>query len=231
MGGTVVEVGLPAEEFALSETTARFDDLEYEIERVVAHGDGRVLPYVWIDGPSVGDVEAALAEDDTVEDFERIADLEEERLYRMDWVARIDTLVRILVEEEGAILSAQGNGDDWTLRILFPSREALSRTHDYCEERGLAMEIHTIYDVNDGRQGRFGLTDSQQDTLLSAFEKGYYEIPREASMDDLAEEMGVSHQALSERIRRGHRMLVENTVIIGDQGSGDDRTSETGKGD
>ncbi len=225
MGGTVVEVGIPAEEFALSETTDRFEDLEYEIERVVAHDDGRVMPYVWIDGPGVGDVEPALEDDDSVEAFERIADLEGERLYRMDWVARIDTLVRILVEEEGAILSAQGNGDDWRLRILFPSREALSRTYDYCEERGLSMEIHTIYDVDDGRQGRFGLTDDQQDTLLAAYDAGYYEIPRRASMDDLAEGMEISHQALSERLRRGHRSLVANAVVIGDQEPGESRTS------
>ncbi|WP_114576057.1 bacterio-opsin activator domain-containing protein [Saliphagus sp. LR7] len=215
MGGTVVEIGLAAEEFALSETTDRFDDLEYEIERVVAHDTDHVMPYVWIDGPSVGDVEDALEGDDSVAEIECLADLEEERLYRMDWVAQIDTLVQILVEEEGAILSAEGNGDDWRLRILFPSRDALSRTHDYCEDRGLSMDIYTIYNVDDGRKGRFGLTDGQQDTLVSAYDAGYYEIPRDTSMTDLAEEIGVSHQALSERLRRGHESLVENTVIIG----------------
>ena len=215
MGGTVVEVGLPADEFALAETTNRFEDLEYEIERVVAHDDDCVMPYVWIDGPSVGDVEPVLAEDGSVADLERLADLGEERLYRMDWVAQIDTLVEILIEEEGAILSAHGNGEDWTLRSLFPSREALSRTHDYCEDHGLTMDIYTIYNVDDGRKGRFGLTDDQQSTLVAAYDAGYYEIPRETSMTELAESMDVSHQALSERLRRGHESLVENTVIIG----------------
>ncbi|MFC4988423.1 bacterio-opsin activator domain-containing protein [Saliphagus infecundisoli] len=215
MGGTVVEIGLAAEEFALSQTAARFEDLQYEIERVVAHDTDHVMPYVWIDGPSVGEIESVLEDDDSVEEFDRLADLEEERLYRMEWVDQIDTLVQILVEEDGAILSAQGNGDDWTLRILFPTRDALSRTHDYCEDQGLRMDIYTIYNVDDGRKGRFGLTDSQQDTLLSAFERGYYEIPRDTSMTELAEEMDVSHQALSERLRRGHEALVENTVVIG----------------
>lgn len=138
-----------------------------------------------------------------------------EDVYQMDWVAQIDSLVQILIEEDEAILSAQGNGEDWPLRLLFPDQEALSRTHDYCEEHGLTMEMYTIYNVDEGRKGRFGLTDSQQDTLSGAFKRGYYEIPRDTSMTEFAEERGVSHQVLSERLRRGHRALVENTVAIG----------------
>ncbi|ODR82855.1 DNA-binding protein [Haladaptatus sp. W1] len=53
------------------------------------------------------------------------------------------------------------------------------------------------------------LTEQQHETLRSAMEWGYYEIPRRATATDLAEELGVSHQAISERLRRGHRCLVE----------------------
>lgn len=221
MSGTVVEIGLEAEEFALWETIRAYDDINFEIERIVAHDPDCVMPYVWADGPQFDDLDDVLTEDDSVDEFELLADLGDERLYQMDWVARIETLIRILVDEDGTVLSAQGNSEGWSLRILFPDRESLSKTHDYCKENGLSMSIHAIYDIDEGRKGRFGLTDEQQNTLELAFEKGYYEIPREMAMDDLASELDISHQALSERLRRAHRNVVENTVIIGRQESGE----------
>ncbi|EFW93068.1 DNA binding domain-containing protein [Haladaptatus paucihalophilus DX253] len=53
-------------------------------------------------------------------------------------------------------------------------------------------------------------TEQQHETLRSAMDRGYYEIPRRMTTTDLAEELGVSHQAVSERLRRGHRCLVEH---------------------
>lgn len=99
--------------------------------------------------------------------------------------------------------------------MLFPTRDALSRTYEYYETNGIRFEILSVYNVDDDRQGRFGLTDEQQETLTAAFEAGYYEVPREVNMEELASEFDISHQALSERIRRAHRGLVKNTVMIG----------------
>ncbi|MCH7662218.1 MAG: prepilin peptidase, partial [Euryarchaeota archaeon] len=67
--------------------------------------------------------------------------------------------------------------------------------------------------------GRFGLTDDQQDVLTIAFDRGYYAIPRETTLSELADDLDASHQALSERMRRAHRNVVKNTVIIGEEGS------------
>lgn len=215
MTATIAEIELAADEFALSHVGAQFDDLQYQIEQVVAYDTDHVMPYVWISGPSIQKIDTALQDDESVKSADVLAELEDERLYQMDWISRIETLVQILVEEEGTILSAEGNSEHWTLRILFPTRDALSRTYDYCESQGLYIEIQTVYNIDDGRQGRFGLTDSQQDALSLAFEHGYYDIPRENSMTELAKELNISHQALSERLRRAHQTLVENAVVIG----------------
>ena len=217
MGGTVAEIGLDANEFALAETMGQLDDVQFEIERIVASDSNHVMPYVWVESDDFERVglDDLLEADESVETIELLADLGEERLYQMDWVSRIETLVQILIEEDGTVLSAQGNSDGWTLRILVPEREALSRTYEYCQSNELSMDIYTIYNLDEGRKGRFGLTDDQQDTLETAFEHGYYEIPRDALMDELAAEFDISHQALSERLRRAHGTLVENAIIIG----------------
>ncbi|WP_255167019.1 helix-turn-helix domain-containing protein [Natrononativus amylolyticus] len=213
--GVIAELQLPAAEFALSETVEAFETLQFEIERIVAHDRSHVMPFVWISGPAFDGLEGALSADDTVEDVRLVSNLEDERLYEMSWVGHVEALIRILVEEEGTVLAAEGNSEGWMLRTLFPEREALSRTYDYCGEHGLSIDIQSIYQLDDGRKGRFGLTDSQQTTLEAAFERGYYEVPRGLTRDELAAELGISGQALSERLRRAHRNLVENTVIIG----------------
>ncbi|WP_231184350.1 bacterio-opsin activator domain-containing protein [Haladaptatus sp. DYF46] len=214
MAGTVVEVEIPADEFALWETLTEHENLEFEIERVVAHENDRVMPFVWASG-GTKDTKTILENDSSVENLQLLADLEDEQLYQMEWTDHIQTLIHILVDEEATVLSASGNSSHWHLRILFPDRDALSQTYDYCRENDLSLDIRNIYQLDQGRKGRFGLTDDQQDTLTLAFQKGYYDIPREASAENLAGELDVSHQAVSERLRRGHRSLVKNTLIIG----------------
>ncbi|WP_423745548.1 bacterio-opsin activator domain-containing protein (plasmid) [Haladaptatus sp. SPP-AMP-3] len=214
MVGTVVEVEIPADEFALWETLTEHEDIEFEIERVVAHEDDRVMPFVWVSGGGEG-TKSILEDDTSVENLTLLADLEDEQLYQMEWTDHIQTLVHILVDEEATVLSASGNSAHWHLRILFPDRDALSDTYEYCRENDLSLDIRNIYQLEEGRKGRFGLTDDQQDTLTLAFQEGYYDIPRKASAENLADDLDVSHQAVSERLRRGHRSLVKNTLIIG----------------
>ncbi len=133
----------------------------------------------------------------------------------MEWIDSIQTLIQILVEEEGTILAALGREGTWHVRALFSEYDALSRTHDYCEDNGLTFDIKRIYRLDEGKGGRFGLTEQQQATLEAAFENGYFEIPQKITMDELARELGISSQALSERLHRGHKNLIKNTVMVG----------------
>jgi predicted DNA binding protein len=215
MSGTVAEIQLSLEDFALEETIRAVDGFQCQVERVVANTDGEVMPFLWIDAPGADDLEAILENDETVDNVRLLADVDDEEFYQMDWIQRIDALIQILVKEDGTILSARGDENGWQLRVLFPDRESLSRTNDYCRSNGIRFQLRAVYSLDEGRQGRFGLTDDQQDALELAFKRGYYDIPREADMMALADELGVSHQALSERLRRAHRSLVENTVVIG----------------
>lgn len=60
------------------------------------------------------------------------------------------------------------------------------------------------------------MTTNQQDALVRAFEAGYFNVPKEVTLTELAEAQGVSHQAMSEQIRRGIHHLIEQTLITGD---------------
>ncbi len=62
----------------------------------------------------------------------------------------------------------------------------------------------------------FGLTPVQRETLLLAVDRGYYAIPRECTTLELAEELDISDQAVTERLRRAIVTVVKNTVQFSD---------------
>lgn len=56
------------------------------------------------------------------------------------------------------------------------------------------------------------LTETERRTLVVAVEHGYFETPRQASLEDLAAEFGISKTAVSMNLRRAERKLVDSTV-------------------
>lgn len=217
--GTIAEFNIPADDFALGPTFQELPNLEVEIERLVAHDHDRVMPFAWLttaDPDDLDRLDDVLSADSTVDSYEPISKIDGDRLYRMEWIDATEMIVHILLEEEGTILHAMGQSDGWHVRVLFPDRDSLSRTYDFADEHGMRFDVVRIYALDDDRKGRFGLSDEQQDTLAAATKLGYYDVPRRITQAELAEKLGVSHQALSERLRRAQKTLNENTVIIGD---------------
>lgn len=212
---TIAEIELPANEFALRDTLATVPGLELDVLRVAAHGEDRILPHMWAQADAFDDLDAALREDSTVDGFDVLDDLGEERLYRMNWVGQIRVIVHVLLEENATVLDAHGEDERWRFRILFPDRDALSATYEFAREAGLSFDVRNIYELDETRHGFFGLTEEQHETLMIALDSGYYQVPRQATADDLADDLDISHQAVSERLRRGHGTLVENALAIG----------------
>jgi predicted DNA binding protein len=140
----------------------------------------------------------------------------------MEWTGSIDLIVHLLTEQDGTITHADGRNEVWQLRVLFPDRAALSRTHDYANDNGFSLDVRAIYGMEDERRVQFGLTEAQYEMLVASFERGYFKVPRDVSLTEFAEQEGISHQALSERLRRGINSLIEHTLIIGENGNEDD---------
>jgi predicted DNA binding protein len=210
---TIIEFRFPPEEFALEETLNTQPEAHIEIERVVADDPDRITPYVWVQTDDFDAFEAALEDDPTVEEVVIFSDTGKERSYQMTWTGPIDFIVQILTEYSGAITHADGSTDGWDLRVVFPDRESLSRAYDAAREADFEFDVGTIYGTENARGVQHGLTESQRETLVAAFEAGYFTVPREMSLSDLAEQQETSHQALSERLRRATGNLVESTLI------------------
>jgi predicted DNA binding protein len=212
---TVVKGRVPADEFALYQTLSADPDIECEIERIVETGDEVVMPLIWLRGADHETVAAAIADDPSVQDPSLLTELENEHLYRMEWIADIQLVVQMLTGSKATIIDAYGTDGWWYLRVLYPTRDSLSATYDFCEANGLTFEVETIREMDGNPVGRYGLTEKQYEALRLAAERGYFDVPRSVDVNDLADELDISHQALSERLRRAQRVLVEDTLLMG----------------
>ncbi|WP_436912300.1 helix-turn-helix domain-containing protein [Halosimplex marinum] len=210
---TIVKATLPTEEFALAETFDAVPEAEFDAVRLVTHGTDRVVPLLWATDADSTAVTEALEADGSTDEVTLVSRRNHDSLFRMRWTADVRFVTHVLVEEDGAVVSARGTSDGWTFRVLFPEHDAVSSTYAACEDQDIDIDVTQIYHLDDAPSlGGFHLTDEQFKTVRTALERGYYKVPRETTLEELADELDVSHQALSERLRRGHLALIENVV-------------------
>jgi predicted DNA binding protein len=221
---TIGEFTIPASEFALAETLERRPDLTVNIDRVVAHNTTQVAPFVRVTQGKVDGLTEILEDDSSVEEVELFGETDDERFYRLVWNETAQ-VIRYMIDEHAATVqeATAGNGE-WHLRVLFPDRDALSATSEYARENDIRFTLERIYGSENFETARYNLTEPQYETLALAVEKGYYEVPRDIDAKGLADELDISHQALSERHRRATKSLVLSALATVDEE--DDETSK-----
>lgn len=207
---TIIAFEVPAEAFVLGSALAADPGVRVRIERVVPVSE-RVIPYLWVTGDDDTGIEAALDADPDVESFETVERVDDEVLVRVTWRSGLDGFFDVLVESGGVILDAVGEAGRWSMTVQFDDRDGLGRFYRTCADRGVPIEVLRVHDlVPPGETAtELGLTDTQYRTLRTAFEWGYFAVPRRTSLSDLAAEFGVSDTAVSQRLRRGTSAVLE----------------------
>lgn len=213
---TIVRGTVPATEFALSHTLSELEDVEVECERIIKSGESAVMPLLWVRYAERSAVDEALEADPSVSEVTCLSTFEDESLYRMDWIDHVDLLLQMLTNAEATVLDAYGRRDRWQLRVLYPNREKFSGTHAFADQHGLTFDVEAVREMEGEPAGRFGLTQDQYRALVLAARRGYYEVPRETNLEGLADELDITHQALSERLRRATGALVEDALLVGE---------------
>ena len=213
---TIVRGSVPAEEFALHNALTKLSGVEVETERLVESGED-VMPLLWARGADQETIGDAFEADPSVRDLSLLATFDDEQLYQMEWTSEIELLVQMLAHAEATVLDAYGGAgrENWYLRILYPTRAAMTETQRFCEAEGLTFDVDTVRELGGEPVGRFGLSSKQYMALRRAVEAGYYDIPRNAYLEDVAEVLDISDAALSQRLRRGTKALVEDALLIG----------------
>ena len=200
------------EGLVLEETLAA-TDVRFEVERVTAPEPTNPRLFIWIAG-ALDAFDAALDGDPTVSDVKTLREEESRRLYSLRTTDATDTVLYPLWTELGGEgLTGRYVDGWWHARIRFPSRADAATYQDALVEHGVESRLKSIH-CDDGEVPGSTVTPEQRAALRAAHRTGYFEVPRDATMSDLAEELGVSTQAVSERLRRGYARLVERELRL-----------------
>lgn len=178
--------------------------------------NGELLLLFWAESEDYEAFETAMGDDSTVTAPRRLAEFRDRRLYQVEVIgeARVRQVYPTLVEVGGIIEACTGTDQGWKLDVTFPDQEALQHFHDVCSEYDLDFRLVQKYEQSNGPDATadFGLTEKQRHALALASELGYFEVPRGADLTTVGEELGISHQAASERVRRAVDVLVRRTI-------------------
>jgi predicted DNA binding protein len=204
---------VPGEDFLLGWTLETAPGMRIEIERVAVEDDD-VTPYFWAAGGDFETFEVALADDPTVADTMTLEDHGDQRLYQVTWRENTKGMVYAVSEADAAILEATSEDNSWSVELLFPDEESLSEFQDFAAAHDLSFELQWLHDsAHPEALGQYEVTDEQHEALVTAYREGYFEVPGEISLGELAEKLDISKNAASARLHRGYSNLVENTLI------------------
>jgi predicted DNA binding protein len=206
-------VELPADAFVLDSALRENPGIRVRLERVIPVGS-TFIPYFWASDDSIDAIEAALEVDDDVESFEILDSTDGETLVRAEWAEDIDGVLDALATADGSIIEGVGEANTWTFSFRFPDHDDLSTFYRECVDGDIPIDVQSIH--NPGIPETLGLgfdiTDAQREALMTALDAGYYDVPRNINLTDLAAELGLSDTATKQRISRGTAALLRATL-------------------
>lgn len=214
--GVIVGVSIPADEFELGRILGGWGNAEIELEAVVPLGK-TTMPLVRVYGSS-DDFRENVRNHPSIDEIRVIMESNGENIYSLEWDGDGDSFVGGLRRNDGVVLSAtRGEDQNWVFELLFETADSLSAFQDHCIQHDISFELERVAQSPATRDERgYGLTDPQQEAFIAALEHGYYEIPRKSTTKELGDRLGISDQAVTERLRRATMNLGQNTVLPGD---------------
>ncbi|UPW01359.1 helix-turn-helix domain-containing protein [Halorussus gelatinilyticus] len=208
----IAEFRVPSADFELGRILRVEGVTSIELETLVPIGEAAV-PLFWIHNSTRQSFLETVQRHPAVNDATEVDVFEDRTLFTLDWDANHDHLFRGINESNGQLLSATGTPDAWDFELRFPDHDALSGFTAHCEDAQVSVEAIRVYNPTKPDAGQwYGLTDPQREAITLAVEMGYYDIPRGCTTKELADELGISDQAVTERLRRAIVALVTYTL-------------------
>jgi len=171
----------------------------------------------WVEADDFEAFEAALDADTTVASFSAVAGTEERRTYQIEYSDEAKLVTPVVTAAGGLVAESRSHADGWVLQLQLQDRETLYELDAFAEDADMRFEVLELHEAADGEvESGFGLTEPQVEALVSAYVQGYYDEPREATLETLADLLDISQTAVSGRLRRGSAALIEETLVDGD---------------
>ena len=210
----ITEVRIPPDDFDLGQILSLNGASAIELETLVPSGEVTV-PLFWVYEPLEDGFLDTVERYPTVTSVAEMDVFEDRILFRLEWDASQDRLFQCILNNQGQILSATGTPEGWHFELRFPNREAMSQYQTCCEDAHISSELIRVYNpTNPGAGPWYGLSEPQREALMLAVQMGYYDIPRGCTTEELADELGISDQAVTERLRRAIGAFTRHTLLI-----------------
>lgn len=218
--GLVAEFEIHCAVLPLVEVAAEVPDATLEVDMQFNHGD-RPPFIVTATDASAQAVKRALASADFVAEQTLVGQAGDTLRYQViaarglvaqlgETIGDLDGL-RALATTDAVIERIRVTPSGWIQTGWFADRAAFDAFRSFWQENA-AFSLRRLTQDGDSEEPGDGLTDPQREALRTAYEMGYFEIPRGASLDDVAAELGITASSVSERLRRAQTQLVETTV-------------------
>lgn len=213
--GIFGEFRVPPRALALSETFEVEPETVVQIDRVVASEMESLTPYFIVSGVSNAAFEAAASSDESIDTLQQILDSEMGTMYRAMWGDSVESLVQAYTNKGTSILKARGTADGWVLRIRFDDHTLIGEFTSHLRDQGFSFDLARLHEMSYAQTGsQFGLTPKQHEALVTAWQMGFFDLPRETSMAAVAEVLDITPQSLSDRLRRAQNTLIGDALRV-----------------
>ena len=200
-------------EFPLAAVFSKFPAAEIELDRVVPTNEF-IIPYFWVRECKIENISMENVTHPGIHDIRVIDDIDGAAFIRIDWDLGHESVLTAIIENDVNLISAVGSENKWSFEFRAESREALADFQSYCRDHDIPLELTKLHALSPFESGQeYDLTDTQREAMTVAFTLGYYESPRAATRQDVADELGISPQAVGSRLQRGARRLISSTLM------------------
>lgn len=210
----IAEFTIPPEAIPGGKTLRNLPNTRIELDRIVPTNEG-VFPFLWVFGVEADEFVAHAVEESEIVDIDVIAQVTDGALLQVEWSIGAD-VIDAITEMDASIMEGTGTAEEWYFRVRAEDRAGFTQFREIFTRRDVSIQLNRLYNLADLlNQEHHSLTPEQRETLIAAFQYGYFDEPRQITQRELGELFDVSGRAISKRLRRGIRNLVASAIVPG----------------
>ncbi|WP_436934528.1 bacterio-opsin activator domain-containing protein [Halovenus marina] len=208
----IAEFTVTSTEFPLGVIFKNNPEATIELERIIPTKP-KLIPYFWVQGPGSEEILAAFRDNPVVRNIRVVDEVDGKRLVRVEWEHDANGILHAVRETDVTLISAEGTKDGWTLETRADDSDVIRKFQEQCREYGIPVELRALHALTPLRdEARYRLTESQREALVLAYDRGYFDSPRQTTLEELGSEVGITGQSFGSRLRGGTKRLIGSTL-------------------
>ncbi|WP_436344006.1 helix-turn-helix domain-containing protein [Natronorubrum sp. FCH18a] len=208
----IAEFTIPPEALPFGDTLVEAPNTRIEVERIVPTQES-AFPFFWVWGSEPEAFMDAAEAEPNVANVHLLDHVEDGALFRAKWSPNAE-LIRGIRRLDATIIEAVGTSEHWRFEVRTQEQDAFTDFQRIFDEQGISISLNRLYDLAEVVEGNHrSVTPEQRETLIAAYQDGYYEKPRQTTQEELGEQFDISYRAVSERLRRGNRNLIGDALL------------------